>query len=124
MYTGSVPILMSLLPRPADRQYMQLLKPGGLVLFRDYGRYDLTQLRFKSGRLLDENFYIRGDKTRVYFFELGTRFPASRLRGTNPLPQTNWLCCSRDLAFPHPSRRRTTRQWRRKRPARRTMRRV
>lgn len=52
----------------AVQNVFRLLKPGGEVCFRDYGRGDLTQVRFKKGRLMEESFYIRGDGTRVYFF--------------------------------------------------------
>nr|XP_054767439.1 tRNA N(3)-methylcytidine methyltransferase METTL6-like [Lytechinus pictus] len=46
----------------------RVICPGGLVLFRDYGLYDHAMLRFSKGHKLNENFYVRQDGTRAYYF--------------------------------------------------------
>nr|GMC49378.1 Methyltransferase-like protein [Ipomoea batatas] len=47
----------------------KILKPDGYVLFRDYAIGDLAQERFISKeQKISENFYVRGDGTRAFYF--------------------------------------------------------
>jgi len=49
------------------------LKAGGILILRDYGRYDEAQMRLGTSRntRLGENYYVKKDGTRCYYFELG-----------------------------------------------------
>ena len=46
-----------------------ILKPDGVVVFRDYGLHDMAQIRFGRGNKLAENFYVRQDGTRYTLFQ-------------------------------------------------------
>jgi len=49
------------------------MKRGGVVLFRDYAEGDMAQARFESEGVskIAENFHVRGDGTRAYYFPKG-----------------------------------------------------
>lgn len=48
----------------AVKNIYQAMNTNGIILLRDYGRYDMAQLRFKAGHKISENFYMRQDGTR------------------------------------------------------------
>jgi len=49
-----------------------VLRPGGLLLIRDYACNDAAQNRFKPQNQLGTNLFVRQDGTLAYFFNQGT----------------------------------------------------
>ncbi|KAK1576116.1 hypothetical protein Q3G72_011113 [Acer saccharum] len=56
----------------AIKECYSVLKPGGLLFFRDYGLYDMTMLRFNPEQRVGFREYMRSDGTRSYFFSIDT----------------------------------------------------
>ena len=56
----------------AAKHVMDTLKPGAYLLFRDYGRFDEAQMKLGTsrGKRLSENFYVKQDGTRCYYFDM------------------------------------------------------
>ncbi|KAF9352229.1 Methyltransferase-like protein 6 [Mortierella sp. AD094] len=54
----------------AVKNITQVMKPGGMLCFRDYAVYDAAQVKFSSnpGHMLDTNLYVRQDGTMSHFF--------------------------------------------------------
>ena len=48
----------------------RVMKPGGRVLLRDYGVYDMAEIRMaeQKGHKISDNFYVRKDGTRAFYF--------------------------------------------------------
>lgn len=66
----------------AAKHVADTLKPGGVLIFRDYGRYDEAQMKLGTSRRkrLGDNYYVKHDLTRVYYFDLDD---LRRLFGSN-----------------------------------------
>ncbi|KAF7488324.1 Methyltransferase-like protein 6 [Sarcoptes scabiei] len=54
----------------ALKNICDILKKDGILIFRDYGLYDHSMLRYSRGHKLAENFYVRQDGTRTYYFSI------------------------------------------------------
>ncbi|KAI9923118.1 hypothetical protein PsorP6_001656 [Peronosclerospora sorghi] len=52
------------------RKVYAVLRPGGMICFRDYGLYDLAMRR--NAKMLGPNLYYRNDGTLAYFFSCET----------------------------------------------------
>lgn len=54
----------------AAKNVIDTLRPGGILVFRDYGRYDEAQMKLGTSRSkrIKENFYRKHDGTKCFYF--------------------------------------------------------
>jgi len=72
-FVTSIFVLSAIAPEnmaTAVANLAKVLKPGGILYFRDYGLYDHAQLRFQSGHRLSEGCYARSDGTLSFYFSI------------------------------------------------------
>lgn len=52
------------------KKVYEFLKPGSVLFLRDYGRYDMAQMKLAKQKCakLKDHFYVKSDGTRVYYF--------------------------------------------------------
>jgi SAM-dependent methyltransferase len=54
--------------KPFLDNVVSAMRPGSLLLFRDYARYDMAEFRFKASSKLDQHLFLRQDLTLSFFF--------------------------------------------------------
>ncbi|KAJ4951302.1 hypothetical protein NE237_028134 [Protea cynaroides] len=70
----------------------KVLKPNGHVLLRDYATGDLAQERFAcKDQKISENFYVRGDGTRAFYFS--EEFLTSLFKESGFVAEELGVCC-------------------------------
>ncbi|KAL3844256.1 hypothetical protein ACJIZ3_001659 [Penstemon smallii] len=70
----------------------KVLKPNGRMLFRDYATGDLAQERFTGKeQKISENFYVRGDGTRAFYFS--DEFLGSLFKENGFSTEEHFVCC-------------------------------
>ncbi|KAH6783005.1 S-adenosyl-L-methionine-dependent methyltransferases superfamily protein [Perilla frutescens var. hirtella] len=76
----------------AIQNIRKVLKPNGRILFRDYATGDLAQERFTGKeQKISENFYVRGDGTRAFYFS--DEFLENLFKGNGLSMEEHVLCC-------------------------------
>ena len=65
------------------------MKPGGVLLLRDYAQGDLAERRFAPSAKIEEHYYVRGDGTLTHFF--GVEQMAEEMRAAGMQVESNAL---------------------------------